>query len=899
MKPTTIIGLALVVATSAAHATDVSYDFTAPGPDQTGAYMTSTGAVAAAGTGTLRAVGTPDWVDPSQRVRVPFAVHNPGAPLPEYPVRITLDGVGAPFLRWARDDGADIRIVDAAGMPVQSWLESADGPALQAAAWFRVPLLASGDTQLFAYAGNGIAPSADNTLPFFTFPMPVQWAFAANTASATASLSLVTLVDANHYMAATQTGVLVSGAPTTLAPGSLLPETAIATEAPVAAAFGAGGGDAVIPLALASTDFVEPTGRCVDAFTIVAPTLAADVTVSDGAVMVAMQHVAAGGSATFTADVADMHVVAIHSTAPVLVHHNAAGCDVVDYPPPSVDLYGANGGTGIVAARTAATVHAYYSDGTTNVLTIAAGTAVALACNGTEGSGCAVHLVSDAPIGAISYADGDGGDAEAFLDRSALGRLFAVPADAQYLHVATSQPGTTCVLRDPAGGMVSTSTSGTLAPPYPNNLFFGGSDNLVHITAGSTLSCNAPVWVVYEGQADEQEKNLWPVQFHRPFAPSEPTISFGAHATRYGSRDEWISTPVYTPPRRVIAWLGFDDTDVAIPAGAAVAYQISTDGGASWQKVVSGRWAPSSGALLDEASSGGDIDAAMPLLSASSVAVRAILRGVNGVEAPALHHLRIGVQLAPPLGALILDPIASPQTAVAPFGIHVVALDTTGSTDIDVNGDATILSDAGSVSVVSGGSFVRGVMDARIAIYGSAPAAHVVVQMLGTTGTSNPFALQLGTAAALVGVSGDGQYAAVGAMLPGPLVVRATTSTGAPAPGVAVSFRADVGGGRILPSETLTDSAGLAQAMWTLGTVPGTNHAVVIAAGTTDTVAFVARGDAPGAADAGDGGSNPHPPGTGCGCRTAGGTGTPGEGAWIALVAACAVLVRRRPLVRV
>lgn len=67
-------------------------------------------------------------------------------------------------------------------------------------------------------------------------------------------------------------------------------------------------------------------------------------------------------------------------------------------------------------------------------------------------------------------------------------------------------------------------------------------------------------------------------------------------------------------------------------------------------------------------------------------------------------------------------------------------------------------------------------------------------------------------------VSGDAQEAVVGTELPTPLVVKVLDSTGAAVSGQLVNFRIVAGGGSVFAGASITNSAGLAQERWTVGT---------------------------------------------------------------------------------
>ena len=67
-------------------------------------------------------------------------------------------------------------------------------------------------------------------------------------------------------------------------------------------------------------------------------------------------------------------------------------------------------------------------------------------------------------------------------------------------------------------------------------------------------------------------------------------------------------------------------------------------------------------------------------------------------------------------------------------------------------------------------------------------------------------------------VSGDAQEAVAGTELPAPLVVKVLDSAGAAVSGQVVNFRIVAGGGSVFAGASITNSAGLAQERWTLGT---------------------------------------------------------------------------------
>ena len=80
-------------------------------------------------------------------------------------------------------------------------------------------------------------------------------------------------------------------------------------------------------------------------------------------------------------------------------------------------------------------------------------------------------------------------------------------------------------------------------------------------------------------------------------------------------------------------------------------------------------------------------------------------------------------------------------------------------------------------------------------------------------------------------VTGDHQRAIVGMPLPAPLVVKVSDSLGQATPGVAVAWATLVGGGSVSVDSSVTDSAGQASVVWSVGTVAEINTLSATVAG--------------------------------------------------------------------
>ncbi|HEY0095855.1 MAG TPA: Ig-like domain-containing protein, partial [Archangium sp.] len=92
----------------------------------------------------------------------------------------------------------------------------------------------------------------------------------------------------------------------------------------------------------------------------------------------------------------------------------------------------------------------------------------------------------------------------------------------------------------------------------------------------------------------------------------------------------------------------------------------------------------------------------------------------------------------------------------------------------------------------------------------------------------------------MVVASGGTQLGVTGATLGNPVAIRVINAQGQPVAGAPVAFQVMVGGGSVTPAQTQTGNDGLAQAVWTLGSVAGEQELQVSAMGSTLRVAATA-----------------------------------------------------------
>jgi hypothetical protein len=862
----------------AASATSSTFDFSAPGANQTGAYAAEAGAEVDGGTATLALRGSPAWHDPAWHYRIAVTLTNPEpATRVDHPVRIDLAGAPVTLFEQARLDGSDLLpVLQSTGDPLTVfWVEDLDYVTRSGAIWVRVPGLPPGDTVVVLYFDNPGYAWTSTELAFFADPQGWVTQCVVNPVAASFDLAVQSLVDGN-VVTAVGTGVtlgLDAREVGTVPAGSFGPGTCVSGTGAFHATVAGVGADALVPLHLAAREFLHPAMRYEDLYDVLSPFGTATVSVYDNGTLVASTTVTDASPVSLAADVADGHVARITADRPVLVHHRGFNTptlysyDAFALVAPETELLGANTGTGyLVASADDTEVDVWYSTGAHETFVLDATEVRTLLSGGSQGSGAAVRIRASAPVMAVTQADGDGGEAVTFLPPRELGLTYALPRAVEYLLVATLDPGVTCEVVDAAGVGITAATSDTIAPAYPNRIRFAG------LTAGGELRCDAPVWVAAEDAATNTERNVWPIRSHRPRVEVEPTATVGGVEPQRVADRAAVVTPTLTSPYAVAEWQAFLET-ATIPAGAAIRYQLSLDTGATWRFWDGEAWAAVSSD--DDANAWWDVHlnlADLPVDS-DSLTVRAILDGGDGGQTPVLDAVEVYYRLETRATGLAFDAIPSPQALGAPFGITVTAVDDLGRRIQAYAGEAGLQTWQGTVSPASTGPFVNGQVSLSVTVDEAGPAVQLVAFDGLLTGTSAPFEVLALQAAQLEIVSGDGQIGTVGEPLGAPLVIRALSADQAPAAGARVTFTVVGGGGGLTDLQgqgqpTITAAVGadgLAEARLVLGPTPGANR-VEVTSDQADVAAvtFVARADEEGAVP-------PLPDdGGGCGCRASG-----------------------------
>ena len=177
---------------------------------------------------------------------------------------------------------------------------------------------------------------------------------------------------------------------------------------------------------------------------------------------------------------------------------------------------------------------------------------------------------------------------------------------------------------------------------------------------------------------------------------------------------------------------------------------------------------------------------------------------------------RVGAALANPVVALVTDAQGRPVAGVAVAFALEDGAEATVAPDTIVTG-----SDGEAAFQVTMGTRV-GSVSAEVMV-SVANGSHTLSASVSLTAVS-------ADANGLAAVSGDGQSAPVGTVLPEPLLVEVTDGFGNPIPGVDIAWTADAGGS-VSDAHTTTGADGLTSVRRTLGPSAGVQHTLASAPG--------------------------------------------------------------------
>jgi hypothetical protein len=608
-----------------------------------------------------------DWFDAEWGYALPVTVDNPSmGTLSEWTLALDVDGTtagGAAVLGHADAGGADLRLVQL-GSPQTVSLQSLgtwSATLGRGRLWWQEGSLPAGVSQYKLFFGNPTALSSDDPDGVFSYTNAYASRYALQL-SGTNAMFIASGTDSNAYATGAQSGTLDAGTVATVQSSGWTTGQAISAQAPVEIEFEPNTSPGAAPRAFASTLHSMVFSRGMpNHFTLISPDADTTVSVMVDGVAAGSVALTAGVAGVFESDIPAGAVIRFSASAGFLVAHQALdGFDGVVLPPPAAEVWGFRSGTPRILAVDADTDVTWYdSSGNSATLSISSGAVAALSAGGS-GTGEALRLVAvdsvtgnPARVTVIAEGDGDGKDAITFHPHGNLGRSWVLAADATFVLIGVSEPGTTCTLTPPgSGAAIQTTSAATPGPAYPSRAMFGTTTGN-NFAVGSRVDCESHGFAYYEPFGSQSEHNLYPAESHRKVTAASPTVVLGSVLeTRYPvAMAISIDTPDALVSASDFAWTNFQ-IETSEPSGATITYQVSIDQGATWLIPEAGAWIeavdPAAGVTADAIR----MDLGVLDTSTGRIRVRALLVSADGVAPPVIDTIRIAFEAPPPLPGL-------------------------------------------------------------------------------------------------------------------------------------------------------------------------------------------------------------------------------------------------------
>ena len=341
--------------------------------------------------------------------------------------------------------------------------------------------------------------------------------FILNNHQASGDIVVMSLTDANSIVAGSTTHQLSEFESGVISASEISLDLEISGAGDFAIGSDAPGTDLPVPEVMSGTEFVVPHYRGAHSYLLLSPYDAATVEITVGGAT-SVVELTQGQVTTFDAGNEVGIAGLISSDIPIVVSHTAEyiGEDADTYPVPraATEIWGIRSQYVVLGAFEDDTeVFVTASNGEQETIYLDAGESVEVSASvlATQGTGDSIYLRSDKLIGAIQIADADGDDATGFWPRDLLSIKYGVPLDTQYVAVVCPYESTSVTLTD--GQSVETQDCSANAD-RPGKAYFGvdefadGSISGTAIQAGATLESTAPVYVIYEPSASDDEHNL-------------------------------------------------------------------------------------------------------------------------------------------------------------------------------------------------------------------------------------------------------------------------------------------------------------------------------------------------------------------------------------------------------
>ncbi len=443
----------------------------------------------------------------------------------------------------AKSDGSDIRFMTPEGEMLDYWIHNWDTSGTSRI-WINVPTITpSSVTTITMLYGNPTATNQSNPYSFLNYRSIKLNRYVVSDKSSQSDLRVLSLQDRATIQnnSTSETVNLNLKESYNFLASSIYPTTSFSSNKPFSSVFTADAAETLVSISFASTSFGYYASRNSPEIDILSPFGDATVTISlytlaGSLVSQITTSVPQNNNLHYT--FAATRNITIESNLPLLSTYDASTSDSFIMYPASNELFTIGSQNIYVTAlqdNTSLTAYLTYESGTQTAVstTLNRGAGINLATIApypftSQGSGPAVRLVSNNPIGAIQYADGDGLESTSGWGRKDLSTVYGIPVETQYIAISAPYPETEVWIERPDGTTMAPTASVQAQGEYPGKFFFGSTSNGVFIPQGSVLYSNKPVYIYIEQSSTNDEKNVEGAVQNRQQIYPEPTVSLGS-----------------------------------------------------------------------------------------------------------------------------------------------------------------------------------------------------------------------------------------------------------------------------------------------------------------------------------------------------------------------------------
>ncbi len=413
----------------------------------------------------------------------------------------------------------DPQVIGSTYEEIPYWIESGCNTS-NTLIWTQVPIINSHDkTYLYIYYGNPSAEDKQNKSAVFSYLCKKSLYYVLDEDIASANLQISAYYNNTEFEIGGYSSTVDKQQIATISSSYLSLGSALKSNKPLSTTtLSSGNGDALTPKIALGKEFISYAIRGTEYLTVLSfgdDNIIEFYSISGGTYnKVGSLSLNYEQANTFTYDFSDGVAIYVNSTKPILLHRKAeSNYDFFTVFPPNKEWYGVPSNNLVITALKANThITIYRSDqNTPTTITLTnAGDSYTSGSLGQQGNAPAMYIKADKPVYALAYADGDGTEGTTFLPKHELEDEYILPADAEYVAIATQDADATCYAYYANNTLAASQHASASNTSYPNPGFvrFG------NLPGGTMINCTSPFFAYFE-RAGSYETNLYGIKHFR------------------------------------------------------------------------------------------------------------------------------------------------------------------------------------------------------------------------------------------------------------------------------------------------------------------------------------------------------------------------------------------------